>query len=90
MNQGRMDRMRAKLSTALDPLELDIRDDSAKHIGHAGARGGAGHYTVIISAGAFKGLGRLQRHRLVYGAVAEMMPQEVHALSIKATAPDED
>jgi len=90
MNPGRIDKMRAKLSVALEPLALDIRDDSAKHIGHAGAQGGAGHYTVSITAAAFSGLGRLQRHRLVYDAIAELMPLEVHALSIKATAPEED
>jgi BolA protein len=90
LSQGRIDKMRSKLSSALDPVALDIRDDSAMHIGHAGAQGGAGHYTVTIKAGAFKDLGRLQRHRLVYDALAEMMPLEVHALSIKATALDED
>lgn len=90
MTQGRIDKMRTKLSSALTPVALDIRDDSAMHIGHAGAQGGAGHYTVSIQADAFRGLGRLQRHRLVYDAIAEMMPVEVHALSIKATAPDED
>jgi BolA protein len=90
MSAGRIDRMRARLSSALDPVVLEIRDDSALHIGHAGAQGGAGHYTVSITAGAFKGLGRLQRHRLVYEAIAEMMPKEVHALSIIAAAPDED
>jgi BolA protein len=90
MSQARIDKMRAKLSSALEPVALEIRDDSAMHVGHAGARGGAGHYTVSVTAGAFKGLGRLQRHRLVYDAIAEMMPQEVHALSINATAPDED
>jgi len=90
VTQGRIDKMRTKLSSALTPVALDIRDDSAMHIGHAGAQGGAGHYTVSIQADAFRGLGRLQRHRLVYDAIAEMMPVEVHALSIKATAPDED
>ena len=89
MNQARIDQIRARLESSLAPMSLDIRDDSAMHAGHAGAQGGAGHYTVFIRAGAFQGLRRLQRHRLVYDAVADMMPGEIHALSINATAPDE-
>lgn len=89
MSQARIDQIRSRLESALTPMSLDIRDDSAMHAGHAGARGGAGHYTVFIRAGAFSGLRRLQRHRLVYDAVADMMPGEIHALSINATAPDE-
>lgn len=89
MNLARIDQIRSRLESALTPMSLDIRDDSAMHAGHAGAQGGAGHYTVFIRAGAFQGLRRLQRHRLVYDAVADMMPGEIHALSINATAPDE-
>jgi BolA protein len=89
MNLARIDQIRSRLESALNPMSLDIRDDSAMHAGHAGAQGGAGHYTVFIRAGAFSGLRRLQRHRLVYDAVADMMPGEIHALSINATAPDE-
>jgi BolA protein len=89
MNQVRIDQIRSRLESALNPMSLDIRDDSAMHAGHAGARGGAGHYTVFIRADAFHGVRRLQRHRLVYDAVADMMPGEIHALSINATAPDE-
>lgn len=89
MSQARIDQIRSRLESALTPMSLDIRDDSAMHAGHAGAQGGAGHYTVFIRAGAFQGLRRLQRHRLVYDAVADMMPGEIHALSINATAPDE-
>lgn len=89
MSQARIDQIRSRLESALNPMSLDIRDDSAMHAGHAGAQGGAGHYTVFIRAGAFQGLRRLQRHRLVYDAVADMMPGEIHALSINATAPDE-
>ena len=89
MNLARIDQIRSRLESALNPMSLDIRDDSAMHAGHAGAQGGAGHYTVFIRADAFHGVRRLQRHRLVYDAVADMMPGEIHALSINATAPDE-
>jgi BolA protein len=85
----RIDGIRARLNAALSPRSVAIRDDSAMHAGHAGAAGGAGHYTVLIEADAFKGLRQLQRHRLVYQAVADMMPHEIHALSIDASAPGE-
>ena len=81
--------MRSRLEAALNPMSLDIRDDSSMHEGHAGAQGGAGHYKVFIKAAVFQGLRRLQRHRLVYDAVADMMPGEIHALAIDASAPDE-
>jgi BolA protein len=87
MSLSRVERIRAKLEAALTPMVLEIRDDSALHAGHAGAQGGAGHYTVVIKTAAFDRLRRLQRHRLVYDALAEMMPNEIHALSIDAIAP---
>jgi BolA family transcriptional regulator, general stress-responsive regulator len=81
--------MRELLHAALSPESLDIRDDSALHAGHAGARDGAGHYAVKIVAAAFSGQPMIKRHRLIYESVASMMPQEIHALSIDARAPGE-
>lgn len=81
--------MRALLDAALDPVRLEIRDDSAAHAGHAGASGGAGHYTIGIESAAFAGLRPLRRHRLVYDALSGMMPAEIHALSINARVPGE-
>ena len=76
------------LRAALDPIELSIQDDSHKHAGHASA-GGGGHFTVTIVAEAFADKSPIQRHRMVYAALAEPMQQgEIHALSIKASAPD--
>lgn len=89
MSTERMDRMRRLLEGALQPTLLDIRDDSAAHAGHAGAKGGAGHFTIGIESAAFVGLSPLRRHRLVYDALCGMMPAEIHALSITASAPDE-
>lgn len=82
--------MRTLLGAALAPARIEIRDDSAAHAGHAGARGGAGHFWIGIQSPAFKGLPRLRRHRLVYEALSGMMPAEIHALSIDARAPDEE
>ncbi|MBS3916283.1 MAG: BolA family transcriptional regulator [Sulfuritalea sp.] len=80
--------MQEKLAT-LDPLRLDITDDSARHAGHAGAREGGGHYRLTIVSARFAGCGTLQRHRLIYEALGPMMRGEIHALSIKALTPDE-
>lgn len=83
---NRIDRLRSVLEQALAPQQLEIRDDSAKHAGHAGAREG-GHFAIHIVSGAFAGLTSLERHRLVYAAVAELMGRDIHALSISAEAP---
>jgi BolA protein len=67
-----------------------VEDDSARHAGHAGARDGAGHFIVRIESQEFSGRGRLERHRLVYEALASMLPREIHALNILAVSPDDD
>lgn len=78
-----------RLRATLAPDSLEIIDDSAAHAGHAGARDG-GHFTVRIVSTAFAGKTLIQRHRLIYQAVADLMQGEIHALSItKAGTPDE-
>jgi BolA protein len=79
----RVERLRSALQAGLQPVLLEIRDDSAKHIGHAGAREG-GHFHVTIATRAFNGLSQVQRHRMVYAAAAELMGRDIHALSIDA------
>jgi BolA protein len=81
-----VDRLRVALEAALTPSGLEIRDDSAKHAGHAGAREG-GHFHVTITADAFRGVPTLERHRMVYAAAAELMGRDIHALSIDARSP---
>ena len=85
----RAERIELKLRAALNPESLDLVDDSHKHAGHAGAKGGGGHYDLTIVSEQFSGVNTVGRHRLIYSALAEMMPAEIHALSIKAYAPDE-
>lgn len=80
----RVERLHAALQT-LRPTLLEIRDDSARHAGHAGAREG-GHFHVVIAAAAFTGVSALERHRMVYAAAAELMGRDIHALSIDARA----
>jgi BolA protein len=86
-DEPRVGRMRHALVAALAPAKLLIRDDSAQHAGHAGARGGAGHYHVSIASERFRGLAPLARHRLVYEALDGLMGSEIHALSIDTELP---
>lgn len=85
----RVELIRDKLSAAFSPAQLDIIDDSHKHAGHEGAKSGGGHFVVYIVANAFAGKKLLERHRLVYEALGDLMQTEIHALSIKANTPDE-
>ena len=86
---GRVDMIRERITKALNPSKLEITDDSRLHKGHAGAAGGGGHFSVTIVSEKFQDQNLIQRHRLVYLAVNDMMPKEIHALSIKALTPDE-
>ena len=81
------DEIRTRLAP-LQPMQLDIQDDSALHAGHAGNTGG-GHFTLNIVSAQFSGKSQVLRHRAVYQALADLMPQRIHALSIRAYAPDE-
>ena len=77
-----------QLRAKLDPVELEVQDDSHLHAGHAGAKEGR-HFSVRIVSAQFKGLGRVARHRLVYDAVLTLMVKGIHALAIDARSPDE-
>lgn len=78
----------AGLRAALQPLRLEVLDDSHLHAGHAGAREGR-HFTVRITAERFNGLSRLARHRLIYDSLQLLIPRGIHALAIEARAPGE-
>lgn len=88
MTTERVTMIRSRLEQALAPTQLQIVDDSAKHAGHASA-GGAGHFNILIISPVFSGKGLLERHRMVYAAVADIMPHHIHALSINAKTPEE-
>lgn len=86
---GMADRIRNQLGT-LHPLSLEVVDDSAKHHGHAGWReGGDTHFRLQIVSAAFAGKSKVQRQRMVYGALAAEFADGLHALSISAMTPDE-
>jgi BolA protein len=82
------EQLEAQLRQALSPQHLTLRDDSAAHVGHAGAREG-GHFAVWIVSSRFAGLRPLERHRLVYAAAAPLLPGRIHALQIDAQTPEE-
>lgn len=88
MSSARVEVIRQQLETAFAPLSLNIVDESHKHAGHASAKGG-GHYIAHIVSEAFAGKSTLQRHRMVYEAMGDLMQSEVHALSIHAKTPNE-
>jgi BolA family transcriptional regulator, general stress-responsive regulator len=83
----RVARIRAAIEAQLAPLQVTVDDESAAHAGHAGAREG-GHFRVLVVSHRFRGCSMIERHRLVYQAVASLMG-EIHALAISAKTPEE-
>jgi len=79
--------IREALEAAFAPTVLEVRDDSHRHAGHAGARDGRGHFDVRITSAAFAGMSPLARHRAVYAALGGLMDTDIHALSIRAGTP---
>lgn len=86
---SRIERIRAALEAALKPSQLEVIDDSHRHVGHAGARDGRGHFSVKVVSEAFAGKLPLARHRAIYAALGDMMETDIHALSIQARTPQE-
>ena len=80
----RADIIRQRLVEAFNPESLELVDESARHAGHTGNKAGGGHYLVTIVSDEFSGKSTIQRHRMVYEALGDMMKSEIHALSIKA------
>ena len=89
VNKERVEQIRQRLQSAFEPESLEVEDDSHKHIGHEGAKGGLGHFNVAIVSARFNGVKPVARHRLVYAALGELMQTDIHALAIDAVASDE-
>ena len=83
-----LERIEQKLSV-LTPDSVELIDDSEKHAGHEGAKGGGGHFQLVIVSQSFDGKSTQARHRMVHAALGEMLEREIHALTIKAYTPDE-
>lgn len=88
MNSPRVDAIEQRLRATFAPLQLTIRDDSQQHAGHRDPRDG-GHFSVYVVSAAFAGQTLIKRHRAVHDCLADLMPNEIHALSIKAQTPEE-
>ena len=82
-------RIEAKLRDALDAQHIEVIDESANHVGHAGARSGGGHFRALIVSERFAGQNPVSRQRLVYAALAEEMKSEIHALALRTLTPAE-
>lgn len=83
----RLERIEDTLRATFTDAEVTVVDDSHKHVGHPGARDGRGHFSVTVITEAFAGRPVLERHRMVYDALSEMLKTDIHALSIDAQTP---
>lgn len=83
MTAERVAFIRERLSKSLEPTHLEVIDESHLHVGHEGAKDGRGHFRVRIASKKFNGLRTIQRHRLVYDAVGDLMSTDIHALAIE-------
>jgi BolA protein len=79
----RMTVIKQRLEKKFSPSQLQVLDDSAKHVGHAGSKEGAGHYTVMIASEDFANKSRIDVHREIYAELQDLIPHEIHALQIK-------
>jgi len=82
-------RIEAELRERLAAIHVEVIDESHLHVGHVGAREGGGHFRAVVVSARFEGESPVQRQRLVYGALEEVMGNEIHALSIKTLTPAE-
>jgi len=88
-NEERVKLIRERLRDGLGAQAVEVQDDSHKHIGHEGAKDGRGHFSVAVVAAAFEAKSLVERHRMVYEAVGDLMETDIHALSIQARTPAE-
>lgn len=90
MNRLPLDRLQViqeRLESAFPGSHIELTDQSHLHAGHVGAQSGKGHYALEIVAREFSGRNKVERHRMVYDSLAELMQTEIHALTIDAKSP---
>jgi len=85
--EERIQQIRQRLNDALQPQSLEVIDEGHLHRGHEGAKDGRGHFRLKIVSRLFAGKSMVQRHRLVYQAMGELMQTDIHALAIDAADP---
>jgi BolA protein len=87
---SRADEIRARLTAALAPERVEVEDESRLHAGHAGARpGGESHFRALVVSARFEGKGRVERQRMVYAALGDLMSGAIHALAMQTLTPEE-
>lgn len=87
INEQRIAKMTEIIEEKLRPTHLEIINDSHKHVGHAGAKTGLGHFTMIITSPEFDNKSTIECHRMIYDALGDMMETDIHALSINIKIP---
>lgn len=85
----RRERIEQRLREVLEAEPVEVVDESHLHAGHAGARGGGGHFRALVVSARFRGASRIERQRMVFGALAGEMGGEIHALSMRTLTPEE-
>ena len=87
VDNNRITQIEDKLKSAFSPTHLEVIDESEQHVGHAGYQGGGHHFAIKISAPALDSLTRVEAHRLIYQALADLMMKDIHALRISILKP---
>ena len=87
MTEGRLDQIRSRLEKAFQPDHLELIDESHRHIGHAGAADGKGHFRLSIVSRRFRHKKPLERQRMIFEALGDLMRTDIHALSVSAQPP---
>ena len=82
LNEQRISRIKSRLKERFSPCEIEVIDESHLHSGHAGSKGGLGHFAISIKAPIFAKKSLLEKHRLIYETLGEMMQSDIHALRI--------
>ena len=90
MSNNRLKLIRSALEDHLAPSKLELYDESDQHVGHAGAKSGKGHFRICVVSQAFTGLSQINRQKLVYKALGDLMESDIHALSMSTVAPEEN
>lgn len=89
LTEQRMAAMESRLREALNPVLLELSDESHRHVGHVGARDGRGHFRLRVVSTAFAGKRPLARHRMVYSALGSLLDSDIHALALQTLTPEE-
>jgi BolA protein len=88
-SEQRLAEIRQRLEAALSPESLQVEDEGHMHVGHEGAKDGRGHFRVLVVSDHFRDKTPIQRHRLIYQALGDLMQTDIHALAIDAYLPEE-